>query len=320
MQRMTTAAPSLEATSLRHLAVLELLRGRPDKARAMLADARQVVADLGLRHGLMETELFAGIIELMEGDAAAAEPHFRTALEGFKALGVGADAGQAAALLARTVLAQGRIDEADRYAAESERLAGPQPEDGHRMARRASRDSGGAGSAQGRRRVGPRRCCRGRGHRPGARPCRRVPGVAPRARGGRRLQGRHQCSLQCRSVVYRQGSGRQNRPGDRSRVGADDVDICGHGDEPDGVAASCRRIESSETAAPYFRALQARMDIGGALSYFSDEVRLRRSSTTRWRDPIVRSRRDTTDASSASWSNSLTSSFASWRSVVSVLI
>ncbi len=36
MQRMTTAAPSLEATSMRHLAVLELLRGRPDKARTML--------------------------------------------------------------------------------------------------------------------------------------------------------------------------------------------------------------------------------------------------------------------------------------------
>ncbi|WP_099039589.1 AAA family ATPase [Mycobacterium neglectum] len=124
MQRMTTAAPSLEATSLRHLAVLELLRGRPDKARTMLADARQVVADLGLRHGVMETELFAGIIESMEGDPVAAEPHFRTALEGLDALGVGADAGQAAALLARSVLAQGRLDEADRHAAESERLAG----------------------------------------------------------------------------------------------------------------------------------------------------------------------------------------------------
>ncbi len=124
MQRMTTAAPSLEATSLRHLAVLELLRGRPDKARKMLGEARQIVADLGLRHGLMETELFAGIIESMSGEPVAAEPHFRTALQGLDALGVGADAGLAAALLARSVLAQGRIDEADRYATESERLAG----------------------------------------------------------------------------------------------------------------------------------------------------------------------------------------------------
>ena len=124
MQRMTTAAPSLEATSLRCLAMLELLRGRPEKARGMLADAREIVSELGLRHGLMETELYAGIMDLILGDPAAAEPYFRTALEGLDSLGVGADAGQAAALLARSVLAQGRVEEADRYAAESERIAG----------------------------------------------------------------------------------------------------------------------------------------------------------------------------------------------------
>lgn len=124
MQRMTTAAPSLEATSLRCLAVLELLRGRPDKARSMLADAGAIVAELGLRHGVMETELYAGLIELLVGDPVAAEPHFRTAMEGLDSLGAGADAGQAAALLARSVLAQGRIDEADRYVAQSQRIAG----------------------------------------------------------------------------------------------------------------------------------------------------------------------------------------------------
>jgi hypothetical protein len=145
MQRMTTAAPSLEATSLRCLALLELLRGRPDKARSMLADARQVVADLGLRHGLMETELFAGIIERWWATRRAAEPHFRTALEGLDALGVGADAGQAAALLARSVLAQGRIDDADHYATESEHLAGTTGEDGHRVAGGTGRNPCGWG-------------------------------------------------------------------------------------------------------------------------------------------------------------------------------
>lgn len=124
MQRMTTGAPSLEATSLRCLAVLEVLRSRPDKARKLLAEARALLGDLGLRHGLMETELHAGIVELMVGDPVAAEPHFRSALEGLDVLGVGADAGQAAALLARSVLAQGRIDEADRYATQSEQIAG----------------------------------------------------------------------------------------------------------------------------------------------------------------------------------------------------
>ena len=194
MQRMTTAAPSLEATSMRHLAVLELLRGRPDKARTMLADARQVVADLGLRHGLMETELFAGIIESMEGDPVAAEPHFRTALEGLDALGVGADAGQAAALLARSVLAQGRVDEADRYATESERLAGRNLKTA--IAWRAVRAE--ILAAQGRHdeaaAMARDAVCGRRRNRPGARPRRSLPGVEPGARCRRGYQGRQRCS------------------------------------------------------------------------------------------------------------------------------
>ncbi len=121
---MTTAAPSLEATSLRCLALLELLRGRPDKARSMLADARQVVADLGLRHGLMETELFAGIIESMVGDPVAAEPHFRTALEGLDALGSAPTPVRPPHYWHDRCSPRDGIDEADRYATESERLAG----------------------------------------------------------------------------------------------------------------------------------------------------------------------------------------------------
>ncbi|MGV1005475.1 MAG: adenylate/guanylate cyclase domain-containing protein [Candidatus Nanopelagicales bacterium] len=124
MQRMTTGAPSLEATSLRCLAVLEVLRGRPEKARSMLADAHTILAELGLQHGLMETELYAGIVELMVGDPVAAEPHLRRALEGLDVLGVGVDAGQASALLARSLLAQGRVDEAALYATQSEQIAG----------------------------------------------------------------------------------------------------------------------------------------------------------------------------------------------------
>lgn len=124
LQRITTAAPSVEATSVRCQAVLEALRGRTDNARSMIAAAHRTVSDLGLRHGQAETELFEGIIETIAGDPAAAEPHFRAALDGLGSLGVGADAGQAAALLAKSLLSQGRLDDADRYASESEKLAG----------------------------------------------------------------------------------------------------------------------------------------------------------------------------------------------------
>ena len=250
MQRMTTAAPSLEATSLRCLAVLELLRGRPDKARSMLADARQVVADLGLRHGLMETELFAGIIESMVGDPVAAEPHFRTALEGLDALGVGADAGQAAALLARSVLAQGRVDEADRYAAESEHLAGHNLKTA--IAWRAVRAE--ILAAQGRhdrsRRDGQRGGRRRGGHRPRARPRRGMPRPWPGARRRRRWpKGANGARRDAEALYAAKEVASLDRPGGRTRRAGDPVagprPIDEAGDRQPGQR-ECRRVVSGD--------------------------------------------------------------------------
>ena len=62
--------------------------------------------ELGLRHGLLETELYAGIVELFADEPVAAEPHLREAFAGLGRLGIGADAGQAAAYLARALLQQ----------------------------------------------------------------------------------------------------------------------------------------------------------------------------------------------------------------------
>ena len=122
--RVTTGSRAVEATSVRSQGVLEALRGRFDTARSMLGQSREWVEELGLRQGLMETELFSGIVELMAGDPVAAEPHLRAAYGGLGAMGVGADAGQAAALLARSLLSQGRVDEADEPATASEAMAG----------------------------------------------------------------------------------------------------------------------------------------------------------------------------------------------------
>ncbi len=122
--RITTASPSVEATSMRCQAVLEALRGRIDVSRSMLASARASLEKLGLRHGLLETDLFTGMVELIAGDPAAAIAPLRAAYQGLDTLGVGADAGQAAALLATALLEQGEVDEAELMAAESEALAG----------------------------------------------------------------------------------------------------------------------------------------------------------------------------------------------------
>lgn len=126
--RITTGSPAVEATSIRCQAVLESLRGRHDTARTMLENARSTLEEIGHDHGLMETAYFAGLVELLADDPAAAEPHLRRAHDGLGRLGIGADAGQAAAYLARALLLQDRLDEAEDYALRSDALAGQNPQ------------------------------------------------------------------------------------------------------------------------------------------------------------------------------------------------
>jgi class 3 adenylate cyclase len=122
--RITTASAAVETIALRSQAVLEALRGRTDAARRMLDSARRSLEAIGHTHGLFETDVFAGMVELLAGDASEAEQLLRRAYDGFVARGVGVDAAQAGALLARAVLAQGRVQEAIALTEDSERLAG----------------------------------------------------------------------------------------------------------------------------------------------------------------------------------------------------
>lgn len=122
--RITTDSPAVEATSTRCQAVLEAFRGRAAAARRMIDSARRTVTELGLRHALLEVEHFAGIVELVLDDPAAAEEHLRLAYNGFRRMRLDADTAEAAALLARACLALGRDNEADELCSESERLAG----------------------------------------------------------------------------------------------------------------------------------------------------------------------------------------------------
>ncbi|GAA4290118.1 BTAD domain-containing putative transcriptional regulator [Mycobacterium paraffinicum] len=122
--RITTDSPAVEATSTRCQAVLEAFRGRAAAARRMIDAARRTAIELGLRHSLMEVEQFAGIVELVVDEPAAAEPHLRKAYNGFRRMGLDADTAETAALLGRACLALDRDAEADELCAESERLAG----------------------------------------------------------------------------------------------------------------------------------------------------------------------------------------------------
>ncbi|WNG95526.1 BTAD domain-containing putative transcriptional regulator [Mycobacterium sp. ITM-2016-00318] len=122
--RITTDSPAVEATSTRCQAVLEAFRGRAAAARRMIESARRTVSELGLRHALLEVEQFAGIVELVVDDSAAAEPYLRKAYNGFRRLGLDADTAETAALLGRACLALDRETEAEELCSESERLAG----------------------------------------------------------------------------------------------------------------------------------------------------------------------------------------------------
>ncbi|OBB08115.1 hypothetical protein A5662_00810 [Mycobacteriaceae bacterium 1482268.1] len=122
--RITTDSPTVEATSTRCQAVLEAFRGRVEAARRMIDSARRMVAELGLRHALLEVEQFAGIVELVVDSPATAEPHLRKSYNGFRRMGFDADTAETAALLGRACLALDRVAEADDLCTESERLAG----------------------------------------------------------------------------------------------------------------------------------------------------------------------------------------------------
>jgi class 3 adenylate cyclase/tetratricopeptide (TPR) repeat protein len=122
--RITQGAPGVEAVALRCQAVLEALRGRSEAARRMIDSSRRMVEELGLTQGLLETEVSAGFVALIEGDADAAERSLRTAYEGLRGHGLGIDAARAAGLLGLTLLAQGRAGEAEALSHESEALAG----------------------------------------------------------------------------------------------------------------------------------------------------------------------------------------------------
>jgi len=110
--RMTPGNRHVEAIALRCQATLEAMRGRFDSAREILAAVRVTLQELGLSLELHELATHAGMVELLAGDAAAAEAQLRPARDGFTELGVEVGAAQAAALLARAMLDQGRDQEA----------------------------------------------------------------------------------------------------------------------------------------------------------------------------------------------------------------
>lgn len=113
-----------EAYTLRALANLEAMRGRPDQARALYRRSRQTLDELGWRFDAALTSAIAsGPVELIAGDVAAAEAELRRDHAALEAMGERNYISTTAAFLAEVLFRQGRDGEAMAMTQESERIA-----------------------------------------------------------------------------------------------------------------------------------------------------------------------------------------------------
>ena len=109
---------------MRALANLEAMRGRFDEARALYRSGRAILDELGWRHDAAITSAVAsGPVELIAGDAVAAEAELRADYEALAAMGERNFISTTAAFLAEALYRQGRDDEALRMTEESEEIA-----------------------------------------------------------------------------------------------------------------------------------------------------------------------------------------------------
>jgi class 3 adenylate cyclase/tetratricopeptide (TPR) repeat protein len=109
-----------EAPALRALALVRAMEGRFDEARTLAGRARSILEDLGLRLRASWVSETAGEIEMLAGDPAAAERELRQGFDVADELGEQGFRATAAAALAHALVAQGRLEEADHFAHESE--------------------------------------------------------------------------------------------------------------------------------------------------------------------------------------------------------
>ncbi len=113
-----------EAYTLRALANLEAMRGRFDEARSLYRRSRETLDELGWRFDAALTSAIAsGPVELIAGDALAAEAELRRDHDALAAMGERNYISTTAAFLAEALYRQDRDDEALRMTEESEAIA-----------------------------------------------------------------------------------------------------------------------------------------------------------------------------------------------------
>ncbi len=105
----------LQALVYRMEGVLLGFQGRTTEARELLERSRTIYREMGSTINLAVLAFATGPLEERAGDVRAAEREYRTALEALQAIGERGRVTNLAALLAQTLLDQGRLDEAEHY-------------------------------------------------------------------------------------------------------------------------------------------------------------------------------------------------------------
>jgi predicted ATPase/class 3 adenylate cyclase/DNA-binding winged helix-turn-helix (wHTH) protein len=108
---------------LQPLAGLHAMEGRFDRARELLATSHAAIEELGFTLTSAAAHTAAGTVELLAGDPVAAEQSLRCGYTAFEETGERSLLSTTVALLAQALLAQGRDEEAERFAALSQELA-----------------------------------------------------------------------------------------------------------------------------------------------------------------------------------------------------
>jgi class 3 adenylate cyclase/tetratricopeptide (TPR) repeat protein len=118
---------SAEGNALANLGMLRAMLGEFDLGRKLVAEGCKMLADLGrMVDAIGLRGQWMGAIDILAGDAAAAEREFREAVEFFGRTGDLYFLTSQEAELARALWTQGRLEEAEQFSRSSEFHAGPE--------------------------------------------------------------------------------------------------------------------------------------------------------------------------------------------------
>jgi ATP/maltotriose-dependent transcriptional regulator MalT len=98
--------------------------GNFDAARGLVAESKSILSELGLRTTLASATQISGMVEMLAGDAKAAETEYRLGDDMFADMNERLYRTTSAPLLARALFEQGRLEEADRYVTLAAEIAG----------------------------------------------------------------------------------------------------------------------------------------------------------------------------------------------------